>query len=263
MPVTRVKLPDGEVIRLNVGANTTPDEIRAFAKQHVSEEKIIKRLLKRIKKPKDGKPGKSIKGDPGKSIKGDPGKSIKGDPGKSIKGDPGKDGVSIVNVKLNKKKELITTLSNGKKINAGKITEKLANDVFEVFYTNPLKNTTNLGKNVGDMAIYNGNSWEESGLHVYRGQNNYREISSTDSILDTDYTIKTTGSGSFDLTLPTAAGKAGQEFNVKHFGSGTINLEGLDSELIDGLSCTEISAGQAGAYTNRRVQSDGTGWMIL
>ncbi len=261
MPITRVKLPDGNVIRLQVPDTATPDQIRAFAKKHISEEKVIKRLLKRIKKPKDGVDGKDGKdGISVKGNKGEPGQDGLGTPGK--KGDPGKDGISIVDVRIDKKKNLITTLSNGKKINAGKITDKLASDVFEVFYTNPLRNTVNLGTAIGELIVFNGNSWVESGLFVYRGQNNFREVSSTDSILDTDFTIKTTGSGSFDLTLPTAVGKSGQEFNVKHFGSGAINLKGLDGELIDGLPCTLINAGQPGAFTNRRVQSDGTGWMI-
>lgn len=262
MPTARVQLPDGSIIRLQIPKDATPEQIRTFAKQHAKEKAVIKKLLSKIEKPKDGKDGKdgkngiSVKGD-----KGEPGANGVGISGK--KGEPGEDGVSIVNVKINKKKELITTLSDGKKINAGKITEKLVSDVFEVFYTNPLKNTTNLGQNVGDLAVYNGKSWEESGLFVYRGQNNFREISSTDDVLDTDYTIKTTGASSFDLTLPTATGKSGQEFNIKHFGTGVITLKGFDGELIEDLLCTQINPGQAGAYTNRRVQSDGVGWMII
>jgi len=158
----KVKLPDGSIIRLQVPEGSTSEQIHEFAKKHVVEQKLIQELLAKIPEPKDGEDGKSIKGD-----KGDPGKNIKGDKGdkgdsiKGDKGDPGADGISIVNVQLNKKKELITTLSNGKKINAGKITEKLASDVFEVFYTNPLKNTTNLGTAIGDIIAFNGTSWEE------------------------------------------------------------------------------------------------------
>jgi len=163
MPTARVQLPDGSIIRLQIPKDATPEQIRAFAKQHAKEEAVIKKLLSKIEKPKDGKDGKDgTDGKNGVSVRGD-----KGEPGidgvgiQGKKGQPGKDGISIVDVNINKKKELITTLSNGKKINAGKITEKLASDVFEIFYTNPLKNTVNLGTAIGDMIAFNGKSWDE------------------------------------------------------------------------------------------------------
>ena len=167
MPTVKVKLPDGTIIRLEVPENATPEQIREFAKRHAAEQALISKLLKRIRIPEDGEPGKP--GKPGLSIKGDKGdEGDKGKPLKGDKGDKGDDGVSIVNVQLNKKKELITTLSNGKKINAGKITEKLASDVFEVFYTNPLRNTVNLGSNIGDIIVFNGNSWVEIAVGINR-----------------------------------------------------------------------------------------------
>ena len=162
MAIKRVQLPDGSIIKVEVPNNTTPEQIHEFAKKHVAETKLINKLLAKVKKPKDGISVKGDKGEPGESIKGEPGD--KGDDGKSVKGEKGKagnDGVSIVGVEINKNKELITTLSNKKKINAGKITEKLASDVFEVFYTNPLRNTTNLGNAIGDMIVFNGKSWVE------------------------------------------------------------------------------------------------------
>lgn len=68
-----------------------------------------------------GKLPKGDKGDSGKSIKGDPGESIKGDPG--APGLPGKDGNGVKEITISADQDLIFTLDDGTRINAGKIPE--------------------------------------------------------------------------------------------------------------------------------------------
>lgn len=68
--------------------------------------------------------GKLPKGPPGESVKGDP-----GEPGIAIKGDhgdpglPGKDGIGIREINVSADGDLIFTLDNGTRINAGKLPE--------------------------------------------------------------------------------------------------------------------------------------------
>ncbi len=83
------------------------------------------------------------------------------------------------------------------------------------------------------------------------------------TILKTDGTIKTTGSISFTLTLPTAVGVQGKEYNIKHTGTGTITLDADGTELIDDVANIKIRKGRAGAYPNLKVKSDNIGWMII
>lgn len=161
MPIIRVELPNGRIIRLDIPKGATPAQIRDFVKSHIKEEALIAELLKRAPKPKDGE---SIKGDKGDSVKGDKGDSVKGDKGDSIKGDKGdavkgKDGVSVVDIKINKKDELIITLSNGKKINAGKIP-RIFIDQGNVTSSQLKGGKANLGDNKADILAFDGSNWQ-------------------------------------------------------------------------------------------------------
>lgn len=95
------------------------------------------------------------------------------------------------------------------------------------------------------------------------GNGGVTEKANTYTIIASDVTIKTTGSSSFTVTLPTAVGITGKEYNLKHVGSGVITLKADGTELIDDLACTVVNAGIPGAYPNRVVKSDGVGWMIV
>lgn len=81
---------------------------------------------------------------------------------------------------------------------------------------------------------------------------------STYAIDNTDCVVSCT-SGTFTVTLPTAAGIAGQYFIVKNRGTGVITVDGYSSETIDGL------ANKLLAVQNESIMvvSDGANWIIV
>lgn len=85
----------------------------------------------------------------------------------------------------------------------------------------------------------------------------YREVSSSDSILTTDYTINATAG--LVLSLPTAVGNGGTIFNIKSTTDGTVIVSGVSSQTIDGEPSYEIST----QYQSIKVQSTNSNWVIL
>jgi hypothetical protein len=86
---------------------------------------------------------------------------------------------------------------------------------------------------------------------------NYNEVTTTYTILTTDYTVNCT-SGTFTVTLPTAAGIEGQIFVIMNSGSGLITLEGTGAETIQGDLFQEIF--QDESFT---VQSTGSNYIVI
>ncbi len=77
------------------------------------------------------------------------------------------------------------------------------------------------------------------------------------TILITNYLVEYR-TGSFTVTLPSAVGIPGQEFQVKNSGAGSITLDGAGSETIDGATTKALSQ-----YVSIKVMSNGTNWMIV
>ena len=85
----------------------------------------------------------------------------------------------------------------------------------------------------------------------------YREVSTSTSILSTDYTINaTTG---LTLSLPSAVGNGGIIFNIKNTGTGNVIVSGVGGNTIDGQPSFEIST----QYQSIKVQSTNSNWIIL
>lgn len=72
-----------------------------------------------------------------------------------------------------------------------------------------------------------------------------------------DFTIDCT-SGSFTVTLPTAAGIVGRIFIVKNSGTGVITMAGTSAQTFDGAASPTIAAGAATQY-----QSNGANWIRI
>jgi len=79
------------------------------------------------------------------------------------------------------------------------------------------------------------------------------------SILGTDDIVICT-SGSFTVTLPTAAARSGKPFIVKNTGSGSITMASTSSQTIDGLTASSTVLVQ---YDSLTFVSDGANWVIV
>ena len=75
----------------------------------------------------------------------------------------------------------------------------------------------------------------------------------------TDYTVDCT-SGTYAITLPTAASITGRIYNIKNSGTGVITMNTTSSQTIDGGASGTITLNQ---YDNLQVQSNGTNWIII
>lgn len=85
----------------------------------------------------------------------------------------------------------------------------------------------------------------------------FTKVSETYTVLpDEDDLIQCT-SNTFTVTLPTAVGIEGTEFEVKNSGVGVITLDGDGSETIDGSLTKTLSFGDS-----IKVASDGANWII-
>ena len=84
-------------------------------------------------------------------------------------------------------------------------------------------------------------------------------VTSSYSILTTDYTINVTASGATTQTLPTAVGVQGKVYNIANSGGGDITVATTSSQTINGsvgISMTE-------QYLSRTFQSDGSNWILI
>ena len=64
--------------------------------------------------------------------------------------------------------------------------------------------------------------------------------------------------GTFTVTLPPAASSEGKVYLIKNIGSGTITIDGDDSETID-----ESTTKSLYQYESNQCVSDGTEWWII
>lgn len=80
----------------------------------------------------------------------------------------------------------------------------------------------------------------------------------TYSITDTDSTIDCT-SGTFTVTLPTAASIAGRQYTIKNSGTGVITIATTSAQTIDGASNATLST----QYSSLTVQSNGSNWILI
>ena len=85
----------------------------------------------------------------------------------------------------------------------------------------------------------------------------YREITTNDSILLTDYQLEIT-IGGVTATLPTAVGNTGTMFKIKNTSGSDVYLDGAGSETIDGSLTVTIPHN-----TNIDIVSNGTNWIIV
>ena len=86
----------------------------------------------------------------------------------------------------------------------------------------------------------------------------YVAVSGTYAILSSDYFIEAT-SGTFTATLPTAVGRAGQEYTIKNSGTGIVTIATTSSQTIDG-QLTNLLAVQ---YQSITVVSNGANWFVI
>lgn len=86
-----------------------------------------------------------------------------------------------------------------------------------------------------------------------------RTVGTSDSVLDTDYTIRSTATGTITLTLPDATTRTGQVFQAKLAVAGVLILATSASQTIDGASTKTLNV----QYSNMTVQSNGANWDIL
>jgi hypothetical protein len=85
----------------------------------------------------------------------------------------------------------------------------------------------------------------------------YKAITTAYTIGTADYQIEAT-SGTFDITLPTAVGIQGRVYSVKNSGTGSITLATTSAQTIDGATTKALAQ-----YTNVRVMSNGTNWIVV
>lgn len=103
------------------------------------------------------------------------------------------------------------------------------------------------------LNIYRGTIWSQIAVSMSIVSKTANYTVTTD-----DYTIDCT-SGTFTVTLPTAASIAGRVYVIKNSGSGTITIACNGAETIDG-STTKVLSVQYNSFT---LQSNGTNWILI
>lgn len=87
---------------------------------------------------------------------------------------------------------------------------------------------------------------------------NYVAKTGAYTLTGNDYVVNCT-SGTFTVTLPTAVGRAGQDYVIKNSGAGTITIATTSAQTIDGASTITLSV----QYGGKRLQSDGANWIVI
>lgn len=85
----------------------------------------------------------------------------------------------------------------------------------------------------------------------------YTGISATYTVSSTDYVVDCTAN-TFTVTLLSASGIQGQEFEIKNSGSGIITVDANGSETIDGF-LTQVLV----RYDAMKIMSTGSNWIII
>lgn len=86
----------------------------------------------------------------------------------------------------------------------------------------------------------------------------YRAVTAATTANLTDHTINAT-TGTFNVTLPTALGIAGQEFEIINTGNGVITVATTSSQNINGSTTYALST----QYKFVLVRSTGSGWIVV
>jgi len=76
------------------------------------------------------------------------------------------------------------------------------------------------------------------------------------TITDSDYLINCTGT--ITISLPTAVGRAGQEYCIKNSGVGVVTVDPDGTETIDGELTKLLSQ-----YDAMKIMSTGINWIII
>lgn len=98
-------------------------------------------------------------------------------------------------------------------------------------------------------AYSDGTSWLRVGTSYVAKTGNYT-VTAADFLIDC--------TGTFTVTLLTAASIAGREFEIKNSGTGTITVDANSTETIDGdLTKTLVQ------YDAMKIMSNGTNWIIV
>jgi hypothetical protein len=87
--------------------------------------------------------------------------------------------------------------------------------------------------------------------------NEYIAVTGAYTITTTDFLVECT-SGTFAVTLPSAAALVGYSFQVKNSGTGTITVTPDGSETIDGATTKDLVQ-----YDAMKIMSNGTNWIIV
>jgi hypothetical protein len=85
----------------------------------------------------------------------------------------------------------------------------------------------------------------------------YVAKTATYPIVTSDYIVDCT-SGTFTVTLPTAASDSGRTFIIKNSGVGTITVATTSSQTIDGALTQQLGSGDSAT-----VVSNGSGWIVV
>lgn len=85
----------------------------------------------------------------------------------------------------------------------------------------------------------------------------YVAKTATYTITAADYLIECTAN-TFTVTLPTAVGIVGREYEVKNSGTGTITVDAAGTETIDD-QLTQVLV----QYDAMKIMSNGTNWIIV
>jgi len=89
-----------------------------------------------------------------------------------------------------------------------------------------------------------------------------KTITNTYTVNDSDYCIVVNSSGAFTISLPTAVGRAGREFEFIRIDSNvgyTITIDPYGTETINGSASYDLSA----LYDRVRIRSDGANWLVI
>ena len=115
--------------------------------------------------------------------------------------------------------------------------------------------------NVGGPAFFRNNVYVYGGIEGAGGGGislPYSAKTGAYTVTANDYVIHAT-TGTFTVTLPTAAGIAGKIYIIKNTGSGTVTVDGAGSETLDGVTTIRLLTGNS-CIT---IQSNGTNWVVI
>jgi hypothetical protein len=101
--------------------------------------------------------------------------------------------------------------------------------------------------------------WTVGGCLITNGiRSGYVAKTSAYTITNTDHTIDCT-SGTFALTLPTAASASGQEYVLKNSGTGLITVNATTGQTVDGYASGALTIPPKASYV---LKSNGANWII-